>query len=243
MLISRTAAGASICLLGIHSRRVPLLCTLRNKHIAYLHILPFSSMPAVAAPSTISSPFRPTRHVGQLDMLPEAHVNTYRVEHKPGERVVSHLTPGPTVPGCQGMWKVVDRLRSEYTDSVVEVQRLVAAHEGGSAGGSSRRGSARLEPPPTFRAVKRLRLQQMNPAADQRPMIHRGLLCMARANVSRCILSARALGTQLAVQGFQNLRGCTHAVLVRRRHVHPHRNGVLRLWQFEGLDPLPSVPG
>lgn len=197
-------------------------------------------MPAVAAPVTTSSLFRPTKHVGQLDMLPEAHVAAYRVEHRSGEREVIHLTPGPTVPGCQGRWRLVDRLRSEYTDSVVEVQRLVSAHEG--SGGSARRGSARLEPPPTFRAVKRLRLQQMNPAADQRPMIHRGLLCMARANVSRCILSAGALGTQLAVQGFQHLRGCAHAVLVRRRDVHLHRNGVLRLWKLEGLDRLPSAP-
>lgn len=201
-------------------------------------------MPTVAAPAIIFSPFGPTKHVGQLDMLPEAHIEAYRVEHKPGERVVSHLTPGPTVPGCQGIWRFVDILRSEYTDSVVEVQRHVAAQDGPgvSAGGSARRVSARLEPPATFRAVKRLRLQQMNPAADQRPMIRRGLLCMARANVSRCILSARALGTQLAVQGFQHLRGCAHAVLVRRRHVHLHRNGVLCLWQLEGLDRLPSAP-
>lgn len=181
-------------------------------------------------------------------MPSEEQVDQYLVDHKFSERRVRHLSPGPTVPGCQGIWKGVRTLVSEYGDSFVEVQRLERAYEsprgsdGESADGGAR-GSTRREPPAILRAVKRLRTQQTYPAVDQRQMIRRGLLCMARANVSCCcILSVRARGAQQTVQGFRHSRGCANVMLVRRRHVHLYRDGVLRVWQLEGLDYRLSAP-
>lgn len=97
----------------------------------------------------------------------------YHVDSKVSDLMVQHLSPGITVPGCQGIWRTTRELDSEHGDSIVVVQRLELAQE-----------NPLLEPPSIFRAVKRLRTQQAYPAVDNKEAIVRGLLCMARANVS-----------------------------------------------------------
>lgn len=110
-------------------------------------------------------------------LSPEEQVNMYRVDSEVSDNMVRHPNPGVTVPGCQGIWRTTGRLDSEHGDSVVEVQCLESPQE-----------NPRLQPPRILRAVKRLRTQQIYPAVDNKVTIARGLLCMARANVSSCCI-------------------------------------------------------
>lgn len=100
----------------------------------------------------------------------DPQVNAYYLESEIHGNRVTHPNSGIINSGCMGTWKKCRRLESEHGISSVDVQCLV-----------TEKGSNR---PPVYRAVKRIRFEQGYPAGDNKPMITRGILCMARANVS-----------------------------------------------------------
>lgn len=116
-----------------------------------------------------------------LSTSPE--INAYFLDSEFGPRsvTVKHLSAGPTGTGCRGTWETDARLDGEKgSTSYVEVQHLVPDAAAGKPTDSIGRIHA-----PVMRAVKRLRTRDTWPEIDHWPMIERGLLCLARANVSR----------------------------------------------------------
>lgn len=115
-----------------------------------------------------------------LSTSPE--INAYYLDSEFGPRgvTVTHQSPGPTGTGCRGTWETHARLDGEKgSTSLVEVQTL-------QSDDYLPNDTERIHPA-VMRAVKRLRTVDTWPEIDHWPMIERGLLCLARANVSNTL--------------------------------------------------------
>lgn len=116
-----------------------------------------------------------------LSTTPE--INAYFLDSEFGPRsvTVTHLSAGATGTGCRGTWETDAKLEGEKgSTSYVEVQHLLPEPP------AVKTPVADERTPAVMRAVKRLRTKVTWPEIDHWPMIERGLLCLARANVSRC---------------------------------------------------------
>lgn len=110
-------------------------------------------------------------------------VNAYFLDSEFSSHAVTHHSIGPTGAGCRGTWKTCDKFEGEKgSTSIVEVQYLVPEK---ASDQKPMKGVEQPLPPKILRAVKRLRTKESWPAElDHWPMIERGVLCLARANVS-----------------------------------------------------------
>lgn len=154
----------------------------------------------------------------------------YFIDSEVTDDTVTHSKPGPLAAACQGTWTTVKKLDSSHGDSVVLVQHLEAPDD---------KKNVLLDQPKVFRAVKRLRSRNTWPKVDNWPTISRGLLCMARANVSRL----HPLLSSCSRLGFRHGRRCAHAGVVSRLSVHLYRHGVLSARQPAGLAEPLAAPG
>lgn len=118
-----------------------------------------------------------------MDPISQALVNQYHLDSQFINQTVTHTSPGVTGATCQGTWLTVAKLKSENGDSIVLVQRFVDPDM-----------DVPVNQPIVMRAVKRVLWYRQYPEVDNRPMIARGILCMARANVSD-LASYLAVGT------------------------------------------------
>lgn len=112
-----------------------------------------------------------------MDPTDQALVNQYYLDSEFRKKTVTHSGSGVTGAVCQGTWLTEKVLQSETGDSMVLVQRLLPVGGDIAMVGSDNSPSVR-------RAVKRLRSHRPYPETDNRLMIARGILFMARANVS-----------------------------------------------------------
>lgn len=115
-----------------------------------------------------------------LSIHPEVNAYYLDSEFAPRGMTVAHYSAGPTGTGCRGTWETHTELEGEKgSTSYVELQHLLP-----DASTSHRPKVIERIRAPVTRAVKQLRTKDSWPQRDNWPMIERGLLCLARANVS-----------------------------------------------------------
>lgn len=113
-----------------------------------------------------------------LSIYPE--INAYYLDSEFGNRTVTHQNPGPDGTSCRGTWKTHTKIEGEGgATSFVEVQDLLPE----VTDIKPRKGAVQFAPA-ISRAVKRIQTKGGWPEVDRWPMIERGMLCLARANVS-----------------------------------------------------------
>lgn len=112
-----------------------------------------------------------------LSIYPE--VNAYYLDSEFIDRTVTHKNAGHTGTGCRGTWQTHTKMVGEGgAVSFVEVQDLLP-----EVTDIKPRKGAVQSAPAISRAVKRIQTKGGWPEVDRWPMIERGILCLARANV------------------------------------------------------------
>lgn len=159
-----------------------------------------------------------------LSTSPE--INAYYLDSQfgPSGLTVTHQSAGSTGTGCRGTWQTDIKLNGERgSTSHVELQTLLPD----TLDYDLQKGVQKPFAPVT-RAVKRLRTRDAWPEVDHWPMIERGLLCLARANVSisRDNINAPA---DAPMKGLRHDRRRSHAWLVPKSRAkrYVYRHGIL----------------